>query len=101
MSGSQSLSLSGSLNKNSSSLAFPLTVGACEADATLTFGKASTATLQLLDSKGAVLAQTSGGASPLKLNLPDLAAGSYKYVVSCSGFKGSFSFSLAVTAPSP
>jgi hypothetical protein len=96
----QSLSFSGSLNKSTSFLAFPVAIGAGESDATLTFSKGSTATLQLLDVSGAVVAKTSGG-SPLKLNVPGLAASSYRYVVSCSGYKGSFSFSLWVTAPSP
>jgi hypothetical protein len=97
----QSLSFSGTLNKSTSSLAFPLTIGAGEADATLTFSKAGTATLQLLDASGAVVAQASGGSSPLKLNVAGLAAGSYRYIVTCSGYKRSFSFSLSVTASSP
>jgi thermitase len=97
----QSLSFSGTLNKNTTSLAFPVTIGAGEVDATLTFSKGGTATVQLLDASGAVVAKVSGRASPLKLNVPGLAAGTYSYVVTCSGYKGSFSFTLAVKAPSP
>jgi hypothetical protein len=97
----QSLSFSGTLNKNTSSLAFPVTVPAGEADATLTFSKGGTATVQLVDAGGTVIAKVSGKGSPLNLSAPALAAGSYKYVVTCSGYKGSFSFTLAVTAPSP
>jgi hypothetical protein len=99
--GGQSLTFSGTLNKNTSSLAFPVTIGAGEADATLTFSKGGTATVQLLDASGTVVAKASGGKSPLSLNLADLAAGSYRYVVTCAGYKGSFAFTLGVTAPSP
>ena len=97
----QSLTFSGTLNKNTSSLAFPVTIAVGEADATLTFSKGGTATVQLVDAGGAVVAKVSGGASPSKLNVPNLAAGSYRYVITCSGYKGSFSFTLAVKAPSP
>ncbi len=97
----QSLSFSGTLNKSTSSLGFPVAIGAGEADATLTFSKGGTATLQLLDGGGMVVAKASGRSSPLKLSVPSLAAGSYRYVVTCSGYKGSFSFTLSVTAPSP
>ena len=98
-SGGQSLTFSGTLNKNTSSIAFPVTTAAGETDATLTFSKGGTATVQLVDAGGAVVAKTSGKSSPLKLNAPGLAAGSYRYVIACSGYKGSFSFTLAVTAP--
>jgi hypothetical protein len=97
----QSLSFSGALNKSTSLLAFPVTMGAGEADAALTFSKGGTAMLQLLDASGAVVAKASGAGSPLKLNIPGLAAGSYRYVLTCSGYKGSFSFTLSITAPSP
>jgi hypothetical protein len=100
-SGGQSLTFSGTLNKNTSSLTFPITVAAGEAEAALTFSKGGTATVQLVDAGGAVVAKTSGKISPLKLNVPGLAAGSYRYVVTCSGYKGSFSFTLTVSAPSP
>ena len=56
-------------------------------------------TLKLLDSSGAVVAQTSGKTSPLTLDVPSVPAGSYTYVVSASGLKGSLSFTLTVTAP--
>jgi hypothetical protein len=98
-SGGQSLSFSGTLNKNTTSLFFPVSIGAGEADATLTFSKGSKATLQLVDANGTVVATSSGG-SPLKLNVPGLAAASYRYVVTASGYKGSFSFTLSVAAPS-
>jgi hypothetical protein len=100
-SGGLTASFSGTISKNASTLSFPVTIGAGEADARLTFSKAGTATVLLVDSQGAVVARASGGASPLKLNVPGLAAGSYRYVVSCTGYKGSFSFALAVSAPSP
>ena len=99
-SGGQSLGFSGTLNKNTSSLTFPVAIGAGEADATLAFSKGSKATLKLLDASGTVVATSSGG-SPLKLNVPGLAAASYSYVVTASGYKGSCSFTLSVTAPSP
>ena len=45
--------------------------------------------------------QASGTSSPLSLIVPGLAAGSYKYVVGGSGYKGSVSFTLTVTTPAP
>jgi hypothetical protein len=98
-SGGQSLTFSGALNKSTSSLTFPVAIGAGQADATLTFSKGGTATVQLVDAGGAVVAKVSGNTSPLKLNVSGLAAGSYRYVVTCAGYKGSFSFTLAVSAP--
>ena len=58
-------------------------------------------TVQLVNSAGTVVGQTSGKSSALKLNLPGLPAGSYRYVVSGSGVKGSVSFTLTVSAPGP
>jgi thermitase len=95
----QTLTFTGTLTKSVSSLSFPVTIGAGEADATLTFSKGTTMTVQLVSSSGTVAGQTSGKSSPLMLNLPGLAAGSYKYVVSGAGYKGSVSFTLTVTAP--
>jgi hypothetical protein len=95
------LTVNGTLTKNVSSLAFPLTIGAGEADATLTFSKGATMTVQLVNSTGNVVGQVTGTKSPLALNLPGLAAGAYTYVVSGSGYKGSVSFTLTVTAPGP
>jgi hypothetical protein len=97
----QTLTFTGTLAKNVSSLAFPLSIGAGEADATLTLSKAAAMTVQLINSANTVVGQASGNSSPLKLNLPGLPAGSYRYVVSGSGFKGSVSFTLTVTAPRP
>jgi hypothetical protein len=77
------------------------TIGAGEAGATLTFTKSATMTLKLVNGAGAVVGQVSATSSPLRLNLPGLAAGAYTYVVSGSGYKGSLSFTLGVTAPSP
>jgi thermitase len=96
----QNLTFSGTLTKNTSSLSFPITIGAGEADATLTFSasKSTSMTLKLM-SGTTVAGQTSGSKSPLTLNLPGLSAGSYTYVVSGSGYKGSVSFALTVTAP--
>ena len=97
----QTLTFTGTLSKNVSSLSFPLAIGAGEADATLTFSKSASMTVQLVDSAGAVVGQATGKSSPLRLNLPGLAAGSYRYVVSGSGVKGSVSFTLTVTASGP
>jgi hypothetical protein len=84
------------------SLSFPVKVGAGEADATLTFSssKFTTMTLKLLTGS-TVVGQTTGKASPLTLKLPGLAAGTYTYVVSGAGYRGSVSFTLTVTAPGP
>src|SRR5262249_21973525 len=96
-----SVTVSGTLTKNVSSLAFPMTIGAGEADATLAFSKGATMTAQLVNSTGNVVGQVTGTKSPLALNLPGLAAGAYTYVVSGSGYKGSVTFTLTVTAPGP
>jgi hypothetical protein len=93
------LTFTGTLTKNTISLAFPLTIGAGEADATLSFSKTAAMIVQLVTATGAVAGQVSGTRSPLTLNVPDLAAGSYKYVVSGSGYKGSVSFTLTVIVP--
>ena len=97
----QTLTFTGTLSKNASSLSLPLAIGAGEADATLTFSKSASMTVQLVDSAGAVVGQATGKSSPLRLNLPGLAAGSYRYLVSGSGVKGSVSFTLTVTASGP
>jgi hypothetical protein len=97
----QTLTFTGTLSKNVSSLSFPLAIGAGEADATLTFSKSASMTVQLVDSAGSVVGQATGKSSPLRLNLPALAAGAYRFLVSGSGVKGSVSFTLTVTAPGP
>jgi subtilisin family serine protease len=97
----QTLTFTGTLSNKTPSLAFPLTIGAGQADATLTFSKAGTMTLALYDGAKTLVGQASGASSPLSLTLPGLAAGQYGYVVSGSGFKGAVSFTLTVTAPSP
>jgi hypothetical protein len=56
-------------------------------------------TLALYDSSKALVGQASGTSSPLKLTLAGLPGGSYGYLVSGSGYKGSVSFTLTVTAP--
>jgi hypothetical protein len=97
----QSVTFNGTLSKSVSSLSFSLSIGPGEADATLTLSKSASVTVQLVSSAGTIVGQTSGKSSPLKLNLAGLAAGSYRYVVSGSGIKGSVGFTLAVTAPGP
>jgi subtilisin family serine protease len=98
----QTLTFTGTLTKNVSSLSFPLTIGAGEADGTLTFSAPKSTNMTVkLTSGSTVLGQTSGSKSPLSLNVPSLAAGSYTYVVSGTGYKGSVSFTLTVTAPGP
>jgi hypothetical protein len=97
----QTFTFAGTLTKNVASLSFPVTIGAGEADATLTFGKGATMTVKLVNSTGTVAGQTTGTKSPLTLNLSGIASGSYTYVVSGSGYKGSVSFTLTVTAPGP
>ena len=97
----QNLTFNGTFSKNVSSLSFPLSIGAGEADATLTFSKSTSITVKLLNSAGTVVGQTTGKSASLKLNLPGLAAGLYTYVVSGSGVKGSVSFTLTVTAAGP
>lgn len=97
----QTLTFTGTLSKSLASLSFPLGLGAGEADATLTLSKPASVTLKLLNSGGTVVGQVTGKSSPLQLNLAGLAAGSYSYVVSGSGFKGSLGVTLTVTAPAP
>lgn len=97
----QTLTFTGTLSKSLTSLSFPLALGAGEADATLTLSKPASVTLKLLNSGGTVVGQVTGKSSPLQLNLAGLAAGSYSYVVSGSGFKGSLGVTLTVTAPAP
>jgi outer membrane biosynthesis protein TonB len=97
----QTKTFTGTLTKNTSSLSFPLSIGAGQASATLAFSKSASMTVKLLDSTGAVVGQSSGGTPRVTLTLPVLAAGSYRYVVSGAGSKGSVSFTLTVTAPAP
>lgn len=97
----QTLTFTGTLSKSLASLSFPLGLGAGEADVTLTLSKPASVTLKLLNSGGTVVGQVTGKSSPLQLNLAGLAAGSYSYVVSGSGFKGSLGVTLTVTAPAP
>jgi thermitase len=96
----QAFTFTGTLTKTVTSLSFPVTVGAGEADATLTFSASKSTTVTLkLTSGTTVVGKTSGSKSPLTLNLAGLDAGSYTYVVSGSGYKGSLGFTLTVTAP--
>ncbi len=95
------MTVTGTLTKNTTSLAFPLSFGAGQASATLTFSKQALMTVKLVDSTGATVGEASGATSPISFDVSSLPAGSYTYVVSGSGYKGTLSFSLSVTAPSP
>lgn len=57
--------------------------------------------VKLVDANGNVFGPVTGKASPLKLTVPGFAAGSYRYLVSGTGYEGSVSFTLTVTAPAP
>jgi thermitase len=96
----QTLTFTGTLTNKVTSLSFPVTFGAGTADATLTFSKAANVTLKLVDAGGTTVGQITA-TSPLRLQLSGLAAGSYTYVVSGSGYKGSLPITLAVTAAAP
>jgi hypothetical protein len=76
-------------------------MGAGQANATLTFTKSATMTVQLVNGAGAVMGQASSTTSPFSLNIPGLPAGGYRYAVSGTGYRGSTSFTLTVTAPTP
>jgi hypothetical protein len=76
-------------------------MGAGQASATLTFTKSATMTLQLVNGAGAVMGQASSTTSPISLNIPGLPAGGSRYTVSGVGYRGSTSFTLTVTAPTP
>jgi subtilisin family serine protease len=97
----KTFTFTGMLTNKLPSMSFPVTIGAGEADATLTFSKSATMTVQLVNPAGTVVGQVSDTKPPLALNLPGLAAGPYTYVVSGSGYKGSVSFTLTVLAPGP
>src|SRR5215207_9309633 len=86
----------GSLNAKNTSQSYDPTVGAGDADAALTFTKASNLTLTLKAPDGSTVASASGP-SAVRL-LRTLPAGTYRYVVSGFGGKGSASFSLSVTS---
>jgi thermitase len=97
----QTKNFSGTLSGTTKSFSFGVTIGAGESDATLTLSKSSSSavTVQLL-SGATVLASNSGTTTtPIALNTPGLAAGSYTYKVSWSASKGSLPFTLLVTAP--
>ena len=95
------LTFTGSLTKNATSLSFPLSIAAGDVSASLAFSKAASMSLRLLNSAGATVGEVSGGTSPLGLEVSSLPAGSYTYVVSVAGYKGSLPFTLTVTAPAP
>jgi thermitase len=97
----QTLTFTGTVSKSSPSFSFPVALGAGQADASLAFAKSATMSVKLVDSNGNVLGQSSGPASPVKLTVAGLAAGTYRYVVGGTGFKGSVGFTLKVTAPAP
>jgi hypothetical protein len=82
-------------------LSFPISIGAGQANATLTFSKSGTMTVSLLNSGGGVKGQASGTSSPLSLSASGLTAGSYTYIVSGADYKGNVSFTLTVTTPTP
>jgi thermitase len=99
--GPQSFSFSGTLAKNVASQSFGVTMGAGEADATLSLSKSAAVTLKLVNGAGVTVGQVSGSGSTLQLNVASLFAGQYTYVVSASGLRGSLSFTLAGAAPAP
>jgi len=88
---------SGSLSPKQASKSFGLTSGNGPLTATLSFTKASALTLSLLAPDGTRLASAKG-ASGLKL-AKEVAAGSYRLLVSGEGAKTSFT--LNVTYPAP
>jgi hypothetical protein len=100
-SGSKTSTFTGTLNKNLSSVSFPVTSSGGAFNGQLTFAKASTMTIELLDRSGTVVMRASGTYSPLGLVTTSLAAGEYTFRVSGSGFKGSISFTLTVTEAGP
>jgi hypothetical protein len=97
----QTLTFTGTLAKNSTAMSFPVTTGAGQADATLSFAKSATLMLKVVDANGNVFGQASGKASPVKLTVAGLSDGTYRYVVSGTGYKGSVSSTLTVTSPAP
>jgi subtilisin family serine protease len=87
---------SGSLNGKNASKSFSVTSGAGSLNASLTFSGTSSLKLQLVDSRGAVLASSTGG-SPVTVS-GTVPAGQYKLVV---GGGSKVSFTLKVTNPTP
>jgi subtilisin family serine protease len=91
-----SSSWSGSFTGKTTTKTYSASMGAGTASATLTFSKAGSMTLSMLNSSGATVATTSG-ASPLSLTA-DVSAGSYTYVVSGPAKS---SYTLKATYPAP
>jgi thermitase len=90
---------SGSLSAKQTSKSFSLTAGSGSSTATLSFNKVPSLTLTLIAPDGTTAATVSG-ASGMQLTR-DLAAGTYRYVVSGSVKKGSASFALDVSYITP
>jgi hypothetical protein len=90
----QTSTFSGSLSPKSSSLSYPVTVGAGFADARLSFNSSKCGSLTLALRQGVTTLASGTGPSVLLLDRT-LSAGSYTYVVSGSRRCG---FTLAVTS---
>jgi Subtilase family len=95
----QTHTFTGAISKSTPSVSFPVTTGAGQVDAGLAFAKSATMSVKLVDANGKVLGQASGKASPVELMVAGLAAGVYRYMVGATGYKGSVSVTLTVTAP--
>lgn len=74
------VTFSGSLGGKTTLRSYPLTVGSGTLSASLSYSKATSMTLQLIDSSGATIAQSSG-ASPVQSTVT-VPAGTYSLVVS-------------------
>lgn len=85
-------SFSGSLSPRQSSKSFSLSTGSGPLSATLSFAKASALTLSLVAPDGSTVASAKG-ASGLKLT-KEVAAGSYRLVVSGEGAKTTFTLNV-------
>jgi hypothetical protein len=91
-------SFSGTLNAKQSSQTFPLTVGAGQVKANLTFSKWSSLTLTITATDGTLVASGSGPSVLTLISM--LSAGSYRFKVSGSG-KAGCAFSLGVNYVAP
>jgi Subtilase family/Fervidolysin N-terminal prodomain len=90
---------SGSISAKQPSKSFSLAVGSGNSSATLTFSKAPSLTLTLVAPDGTT-AGTLSGASGIQL-IRSLSPGTYRYIVSGSVKKGSASFTLNISYPTP
>lgn len=92
-------SFSGSITAKQPSKSFSLAVGSGTAVATLTFAKSPSLTLALIAPDGSTVG-TASGPSSTRLEAA-VTGGTYRYVVSGSGGRGSTSFTLTVSYPPP